>query len=114
MAKFSWYLKRLKVMKPAEIVWRLDERIRLCYLFSLWKRNRASALSGVIDPLESVFCSSKTSVLPDLEWDLNLVVNNENDLLAYNLDKKYFILNPTSHNTTRPLNAINIEVPKSG
>ena len=28
--------------------------------------------------------------------------------------KKYFIFNPASHTTTSPLNAINIDVPKSG
>lgn len=81
MTKFSWYLKRLQVMKPAEIVWRINERIHLYYLFLLWKWNRSSKLSGIVNPANSVFCSSRTEVLPDLEWDFNLDANSESDLL---------------------------------
>ena len=40
---------------------------------------------------------------------------NGNEIIKVKSEyKKYFIFNPASHITTKPLNAIKIEVPKSG
>lgn len=68
MSRFGWYIKRLKVMGPVEILWRLIERVRLFHLWTSWKCHREWNQLKLPESSRFKFCNSNNNELPHLKW----------------------------------------------
>lgn len=64
----SWYVKRLRVMGPAEVVHRVAEQCRLKILEVQHRTNRTRQRSGSADIERFSFCSDSAQQLPALPW----------------------------------------------
>jgi len=64
----SWYVKRLRVMGPAEVVYRVAEQCTLKILEVQHRTNRTRANSRVADIGRFSFCSNSARQLPTLPW----------------------------------------------
>lgn len=68
MANIAWYLKRLRVMRPTEIVHRVSEQFRLMQMQLTYSWNGGRGPTSAIQWDKFGFCSSKTPQLPKLPW----------------------------------------------
>lgn len=65
--KLMWYIKRLSVMRPAELVHRLYEQAGLFFLYIKYLSGRTSA-SQMLDVRQFGFYTAAEPVLPELRW----------------------------------------------
>ena len=73
---FAWYLKRLRVMRPAELVHRLGEQLTIARLRAEHGRYTPST------PATLSFCEEREAQLPELPWDETGIDAQAGTLLA--------------------------------
>lgn len=66
MARLIWYLKRVSVMGPREVLHRIGEHLQIAAMRRSHRRGAASV--HVVHPSRSEFCSAITPQLPELAW----------------------------------------------
>lgn len=71
MVNIAWYLKRLRVMRPAEIVHRVAEQFRLKKMHAAYRLNGGRGPVNAIQWGQCVFCTSSAPQLPELPWSFN-------------------------------------------
>ena len=85
MTRLTWYLKRLQVMGPVEIVWRLSERVRLFYFWISWKHHNKWTQIKIPASDSFKFFNSNENELPTLIWDYCLDSEAVETLLCGNV-----------------------------
>lgn len=74
--KLMWYIKRLSVMRPAEIIYRLNEQVGLFFLRIKYMLGRSST-SPVQDIRKFGFCTADRAVLPEPVWQTDRLVRDD-------------------------------------
>lgn len=82
MNSLRWYIKRLGVMKPAEVVHRIGEFMALKQTQFQYSIRSGCAADVVINTERHAFCVAKASQLPELPWFFEPSQQEINDLLA--------------------------------
>jgi len=72
MAKLSWYLKRLSVMQPEEILSRLLEQLRLSLMRLIYRYYKGCVPRKAIQWDRYDFCTSTNTRLPVLNWEIDV------------------------------------------
>ena len=71
MSNIAWYLKRLSVMRPAEIAHRVAEQTRLKLMQVRYRWNGGRSPDRPIQWDQFSFCTAKAPQLPELDWAFN-------------------------------------------
>lgn len=90
MRDLKWYLKRLSVMKPAEVVHRLGEFLALKQMQCNHLLSHEWAADADVDIHKYVFCVSRTPQLPELPWffeptqlEVNALLSGKSSALGF-------------------------------
>ncbi|HZC68534.1 MAG TPA: alginate lyase family protein, partial [Nitrospirales bacterium] len=68
MRSLAWYAKRLRVMRPGEVLHRVGEQYVLKTLQIKHRFRRISASTSIVDHRRFSFCDGFASKLPELPW----------------------------------------------
>ena len=86
MARLSWYLKRLSVMRPSEIIHRLSEQLRLMWMWLVHRYYGGCIPHKSLQWDKYDFCRSPDSRLPPLTWEFNLENEDISHYLSGSID----------------------------
>ena len=86
MANISWYLKRLSVMRPAEIIHRVCEQYRLMQMQILYYLKGGNCAKDAVQWDHIKFCTSEGQQLPFLHWRFDFEEKDVLHLLAGNVN----------------------------
>lgn len=70
MERLSWYIKRLSVMEPGEVRYRVGEQVSLRRLATRQRAGGHADVPPVVDWDRFEFCRATDAVLPPLAWDM--------------------------------------------